>query len=166
MSKVVYLKNMATQEMIKQLHKLIVNTVVRNNHTTIQEIRASIIQHFDNEYPNLDQLRYAFKELGITKEKDIYVYKPKENKDKFRTCYRCSNNHLNKYFRKCYPHAFGDIGFDNRLVICNDCIEEEERITGETKAELIGIYATLQKNYKNVLSKDMYRRFWEKALYG
>ena len=59
--------------MIKQLHKLIVNTVVRNNHTTIQEIRASVIQHFDNEYPNLDQLRYAFKELGITKEKDIYV---------------------------------------------------------------------------------------------
>ena len=75
-------------------------------------------------------------------------------------------NHLNKYFRKCYPHAFGDIGFDNRLVICNDCIEEEERITGETKAELIGIYALLQKNYKNVLSKNMYRRFWEKALYG
>ena len=55
---------------------------------------------------------------------------------------------------------------DDRLVICNFCIEEEESITGESKAELVGIYAMTQKDYKNVLDEDMYNRFWEKALYG
>jgi hypothetical protein len=166
MKNVVYLKNMATQEMIKKLHTLLVNTVVRNNYTTVHEIRTSVIQHFDGDYPNIDQLRYAFRELGITKEKDKYVYQPKENTEDFRICYRCDCKRLNKSFRKCYPHAYGDIGFDNRLVICNVCIEEEERITGQKRAELIGIYALTQLKYKNVLDKTMYKRYWEKYLYG
>ena len=79
---------------------------------------------------------------------------------------RCDSKKLEKRFRKMYLHAHGDIGFNNRLVICNDCIAEEESITGESKAELVGIYAMTQKDYKNVLDEDMYNRFWEKALYG
>tara|TARA_Y100001936_G_C16073423_1_gene672344 strand:- start:2353 stop:2853 length:501 start_codon:yes stop_codon:yes gene_type:complete len=165
MNNVVYLKNMATQDMIKKLHKLLINIVSRNNYTTTTEILKVISQHFDSEYPNIDQLRYALRDIGIVKEKKFYVYKPENNVIEYRKCYRCLKNKNFKLFRKCYPKAYGDIGYNNRLVICNDCIEEEESITGETKKELIGIYALLQKTYKNDLDYKMYNKFWEKYLY-
>ena len=166
MDNVVYLKNMATREMVSKLQTLLVNTVVRNKHKTMSSIREQVSQHFEDSYPNIDQCRYSCKELGIKKVGEFYEYIPVRDEDKFRDCYRCKNNKSLKDFRKVYQHAFGDIGFDNRLVICNFCIEEEESITGESKAELIGIYAMTQKDYKNVLDEDMYNRFWEKALYG
>ena len=63
-----------------------------------------------------------------------------------------------------YLHAHGDIGFNDRLFICNDCIAEEENITGESKTELYGIYAYLQQRYGENIDKSMYKRFWEVVL--
>ena len=50
------------------------------------------------------------------------------------------------------------------LVLIIDCIEEEESITGESKAELYGIYAYLQQRYGENIDKSMYTRFWEPAM--
>ena len=161
---------MATQSVISKAVLIVDNIVKRNPNIKMADIVNHAQKHFDFAYPNDSQVRGLLKRAGYSWTKTETGFCWVKTDDTYspatRTCMRCDSKKLEKRFRKMYLHAHGDIGFNNRLVICNDCIEEEERITGETKAELIGIYATLQKNYKNVLSKNMYRRFWEKALYG
>ena len=75
-------------------------------------------------------------------------------------CWRCDK-------RQKYPeYPKGVSVIKARLKICRTCLREENLITGESFAELVGIYSYLQFKYSNVLDKSMYEKFWELALYG
>ena len=77
-----------------------------------------------------------------------------------KSCWRCDKLQPETNFLKRYNHLRNE-----RLHICNDCISEEAKILGESKAEIIGIYTNLQVQFKHRINRGMYRRFWEKALY-
>jgi len=167
-SNVVYLNNMATQTVINKALQIVDNIVKRNPNIKMQEIVKHAQKHFDFAYPNSSQVRGLLKRAGYTwtKTQDGFRWVKTDNGyiPVTRTCMRCDNKKSEKRFRKMYLHAHGDIGFDNRLVICNDCIAEEESITGEPKSELYGIYAYLQQRYGESIDKSMYKRFWEVVL--
>ena len=167
-SNVVYLDNMATQTVITKAVNIVDNIVKRNPNIKMSDIVKHAQKHFDYAYPNASQVRGLLKRAGYTwtKTQDGFCWVKTDNgySPITRTCMRCDEKKLEKRFRKMYLHAHGDIGFNNRLVICNDCIAEEESITGESKAELYGIYAYLQQRYGQSIDKSMYKKFWEVVL--
>ena len=167
-SNVVYLDNMATQTVINKAVQIVDNIVKRNPNIKMSEIVKHAQKHFDFAYPNDSQTRGLLKRAGYVWTKTENGFTWIKTEDTYlpptRTCMRCDNKKLEKQFRKMYLHVHGDIGFNNRLIICNDCIEEEESITGESKKELYGIYAYVQQKYGKNVDKYMYRRFWECVL--
>jgi len=165
-SNIVYLNNMATQELIRKAESIVCNIVERNPNLKIPEISELAQKNFDFAYPNINQVRNILKKQGYVWNKEPKAWlQTSEPAGKIqRTCMRCDETKYEKLFRKVYPHVYGDVGYGNRLVICNSCILEESNITGESSTELIGVYAYLQQRYKNNLEKYMYRKFWEKLL--
>jgi len=164
---VIYLNNMATQEYIKKLEGIIKRVLERKPELTIKEITKLIEPHFTEKKPKYAQVAYVIKYLGYRRNLKGHIYeqvvKPKEVE--IRTCMRCdTEKELKGNFKKYYNKEYGDIGFGNYLMICAQCVRDESKITGETIAELNGIYAYLQKKYNKVLDKSMYEKFWEPAL--
>ena len=159
---------MATQSVISKAVLIVDNIVKRNPNIKMADIVNHAQKHFEFAYHNDSKVRGLLKRAGYSLTKTETGFCWVKTDDTYspatRTCMRCDSKKLEKQFRKMYLHAHGDIGFNNRLVICNDCIAEEESITVESKAELYGIYAYLQQRYGENIDKSMYTRFWEPAM--
>lgn len=159
---------MATQKLIAKAQKILHNIVSRNPDAKMKEIVRLAQSHFDFAYPNDNQVRDILKKSGYRWEKTENGYRWLLTGNAYEMpsgeCMRCEETKKERNFRKVYVHVYGNIGHNNRLIICNKCISEEHGVTGETIAELVGIYAYMQKEYLGYLDKSMYSRFWEKAL--
>lgn len=164
---VIYLNNMATQEYIRKLEGFVKRVLERRPYLTINQMVDFIGQHFDeDEKPTYAQVHYIIKYLGYrrTKDQSKFVLVKESRELATRTCMRCDKTKpLRGGFKKVYSNE-GDVGFGNYLLICQECIKEENKITGETVSDLNGIYAILQQRYGKVIDKSMYERFWEPAM--
>ena len=165
-SNLLYLTNMATQEYIRKLEGLVSRVIIRNPELSRNQITKRISEHFEVE-PSAAQVMYVIKNLGYRRNNQTKQYEKvtKARTVATRKCMRCGENKtLKGHFKKYYNVEYGDIGFDNYLVICVSCVQEESHITGENISELNGVYALLQQRYQNVLDESMYDRYWELAL--
>ena len=117
---------MATQSVISKAVLIVDNIVKRNPNIKMADIVNHAQKHFDFAYPNDSQVRGLLKRAGYSWTKTETGFCWVKTDDTYspatRTCMRCDSKKLEKRFRKMYLHAHGDIGFNNRLVICNDCI--------------------------------------------
>ena len=164
---VIYLKNMATQEYIRVLEKYVKRVLERRPELTINQMVEVIGEHFDeSDKPTYAQVHYIIKYLGYRRTGDqskfVLVNQPRHLAT--RTCMRCGHTKpLRGGFKKVYSNE-GDVGFGNYLLICQQCVKEENKITGESIADLNAIYGILQQRYGKVIDRSMYDRFWEPAM--
>ena len=153
---------MVTENKMVELEKIVTNIVARNDLRFMRHIQGLAQKHFDiPNYPTEGQVRYTMKKAGIKKGKNGFFVIVEE--DVFtpvsRICMRCDTNKILKSFPKVYGHSVNN-GY---LLICRDCIYEESKFTFEKTAEIRGVYAYMEVMYQNVIDKEMYNRFWEKA---
>ena len=117
---------------------------------------------FDERFSYHYNMVYVLKYHDIYKRNGHYQYiDPKSmdyTDDLYLECWRCDKK------QKFTEHPLGVTWIKARLKICKSCLREENLITGESYAELIGIYSFLQHHYSYRLEKWMYRRFWECVL--
>ena len=76
-----------------------------------------------------------------------------------KKCWRCHKLRLLTKFYLNYQRLRNE-----RLNICEDCINEESKATGESIRELRGIYVEMQLNYRDKIDESNYKRFWLKAI--
>ena len=146
------------KEVSGYIHRIIQRNNVNKLKEIVDKLKAigvdSRLLHYHNLKPIMDEMKVG-KVDGVYKYVDIIT----ESKVMLE-CYRCEVLKTAKEFLTV--HKYGT----KKLKICNQCIREENKITGESIQELIGIYQYLQHRYVNSLDKSMYTKFWEPALYG
>ena len=69
-SNIVYLNNMATQELIRKAESIVCNIVERNPNLKIPEISELAQKNFDFAYPNINQVRNILKKQGYVWNKE------------------------------------------------------------------------------------------------
>ena len=147
---------------IKEISKVIVNIVKRNKVTKLADIQERILSlGYARKYTHFENLKYVLNEIGIDKLEGQYTFvKLTKSHDETKECWRCDELKPIGGFKKCYRYI------REPLNICNTCIKDESKITGESVPELNAIYEYLQFRYAKSLDKTMYGKFWERALYG
>jgi hypothetical protein len=147
---------------IKDISRVIVNVVKRNKITKLGEIQDRLLSlGYERKYTHFANLKYVLNEVGINKLDGQYTFvRVTEAHSETKECWRCETDKPLGSFKKCYRYI------RNYLNICNTCIKDESRITGESVPELNAIYEYLQHKYANSLDKSMYGKFWELAIYG
>jgi len=147
---------------IKEVGRVLVNIVKRNKITKLDDFQKKLLSlGYEKRYTHFANLKYVLNEVGIDKYEGVYTFvKLSSLHNETKECWRCLDNKPLGSFKKCYRYI------KKELNICNTCIKDESRITGESVPELNAIYEYLQFKYANVLDKSMYSKFWELALYG
>ena len=146
----------------KQVSGYIHRIINRNDITKLEQLIDKLKAiGVDSRLTHYHNLKSIMNEMKVGKVDGVYKYVDIISESKVMLeCYRCEIIKTSKEFLTV--HAYGT----KKLKICKQCIKEENKITGESIQELIGIYEYLQHRYVKSLDKSMYSKFWEPALYG
>jgi hypothetical protein len=146
----------------KQVSGYIHRIINRNNVTKLKEIVDKLEAiGVDSKLLYYHNLKSIMNEMKVGKVDGVYKYVDIISESKVMLeCYRCEVLKTSKDFLTV--HKYGT----KKLKICKQCIREENKITGESLPELVGIYEYLQHRYVKSLDKSMYSKFWEPVIYG
>lgn len=151
-----------TQKELKQMRKPLFQIIKTNRMTNMVKIGKMLVElGFDEKCSFHYNMVYILKYFDIHKLEGYYQHVDPEtitDSHDYVECWRCEKNQKFPEFPK------GVNELKSRIKICRTCLREENLVTGESIAELVGIYSYLQHRYRHCLEKWMYRRFWEPIL--